>query len=459
MPTLKKIMSEAEGLLQRGDTQIATALFKKVLVALPGEPIALEYLGVQAAKSGDHVEAIALFNEARRHPRCRASVYFQLGHALRDCGRLEDAAESYKRYIESENIPSGAVSLADVYFKLGRIQDAETVLLQALEWQPGHIKALCLLACACDALGRGDDARVHRKNALNSQDSSDEALLLKSCALLDLGEPHQAFASISKVANSLYGTALDEVCDRFNKEDAVANLPPLQGVSPAPANRPLIVAVGDPAYVERYAPNLIRSVQEKSPETEIHVHVVSPEPAVGPPDLGGDLPAFSMSWECDTNADRTTFATRRFVRLAQWRQYLEQTIVVIDIDSLIRNEITIALETLPEFDVAMRYRTEEVFFRQRVAAGFIAIASTKEAQQFSNAVAAYILHFERAGKAKWFIDQMALLAVRCRYLEAKSVSPIRIVNIPDHFLDWRHHATDSVVWTAKGVHKALPVVG
>ena len=46
MPTLKDIVSEAFALHQRGDIAGATSLFENLLTAMPGEPVALEYLGI-----------------------------------------------------------------------------------------------------------------------------------------------------------------------------------------------------------------------------------------------------------------------------------------------------------------------------------------------------------------------------------------------------------------------------
>ena len=458
MPALNEILSQARALIERGDRDGASALFKQVLESSPREPIALEYFGVQAVKSGDYEKAIMLFKQAEDHPRCRASVLFQLGHAYRHSGRLEDAAASYERYIGAENSPSGAVSLADVLFHLNRNQEAEKAAQQALVWQPDHVKALCLLARAHVALGREEDAMACRKKALESSDQCNEALLMKSCALLDLGETEQAFKAAGKVTNSLYGSPLEEAVEKYQEENYLSQLPRMQGSEPKTSDIPLVLATGDPKYVKIYGPDLIKSVHKYSPETAVHIHVISPDNLNTPFVFHDDLPPHTLSWECDPHAGHTTFATRRFVRLAEWRRTLDQTIVVLDIDSLVRNKISEALETLPKFDIAMRYHSEEIFILQRVAAGFLAVAPTHEARQFLNTVAAYILHFERAGTAKWFVDQMALLAARFRSLDVNGESKIRIVDIPEHFLDWQHHGAGSVVWTAKGTQKTLPTI-
>ena len=177
-------MNEAFELHQQGDVEGATSMFKNLLVAMPGEPVALEYLGVQAAQSGDFKRAIDLYKQGVDHPRCRSSLYFQLGHALRDSGDLENAVDAYQLYLSLEQNSGCAVSLGDVYWQLNKLEDAIATLHHAIEWQPDHTKALCLLAMVYDQMDRHEEACEQREHALNTLETHHEALLLKSCAIL-----------------------------------------------------------------------------------------------------------------------------------------------------------------------------------------------------------------------------------------------------------------------------------
>ena len=253
------------------------------------------------------------------------------------------------------------------------------------------------------------------------------------------------------IANSLYGDPFTQVVQEFKKENL--GLPAVQGSLPDASDKPLVLAVGDIKYVQTFAPDLIRSAAHSSPSTDIHIHVVLTGETDHPPLQSGALPPFSLSWEVEPMAGRTVFATRRFVRLAEWRQRLSQTVLAIDMDSRITGDIGQALNELEEFDVAMRYRSQEIFLTQRVAAGFLALAPTDPAQDFIDNVAAYIRHFEALGESKWFVDQMALLAARMNAL-GKNDKPIRIADIPDRYLAWDEKTPDALIWTAKGIHKA-----
>ena len=84
------------------------------------------------------------------------------------------------------------------------------------------------------------------------------------------------------------------------------------------------------------------------------------------------------------------------------------------------------------------------------------MTDTTDAQKYIDAVAAYIQHFERNGTALWSLDQMALLAARYKFLAPDSRDTVKIVDVPDRYVDWRRHGPDSVLWTTKGAGKALP---
>lgn len=311
MASMKDVVAHAMALHRKGDEDGAAAVFEKILKAAPEDPLALEYLGMRASKKGDYSQAIAMFRLAVAQEKCRPAVRLQLAHAIRDSGQLTDSIDTYRLYVKETSDPTGAVALADVLFELDRVQDAETILRQAIEWKPDHLKALCLLARACDTLEKRADAEEFRTIAIESDENTKLASLMKATAHLDLNNFESAFSTVPEGVNSLYGDALGAACGAVD----FSNLPELQGNSPSAMGVPLIIASGDPAYVQRYGPDLIRSTGTNSPSTDIHIHVVIPSDDQ-PPALPGDLPTHSLSWENDANANRTTFSTRRFVRAA-----------------------------------------------------------------------------------------------------------------------------------------------
>ncbi len=452
MAAIKEVIATAMALHKKGDEDGAAAIFEKLLKANPEEPLALEYLGVRAIKKRDYKTAITLLRTATGIPGCRPAVRFQLGHALRDSGQLVDASDAYRRYVADSSDPAGAVTLADVLIDLDRDQEAETVLRQAVEWKPDYVKALCLLAKVCEARAKPSDAEEFRTRAVESAEDGKLTRLMKAAAYLDMDETEEAFKIAAQSVNSLYGEDLENAVAAYDP----SSLPEVQGRMPSAMGVPLIIASGDPKYTARFAPALIKSAAENSSGTDIHIHVVVPDAGSAPPDLPAGLPGHSLTWENAPGASRTTFSTRRFVRASTFMGVLDRPLNIIDFDSVVKKDVAAATTELAKHDVALRYREEDVFLHQRIAAGFVNLSPTKAAQTFIDTVAAYILHFEAKGEDAWFIDQMALLAAR-RYYKAKGEdSGMVICDVPERFLDWRRHASDSVIWTTKGAGKALP---
>jgi hypothetical protein len=452
MAAIKDVIATAMALHKKGDEDGAAAIFEKLLKASPNEPLALEYLGVRAIKKRDYKTAISLLRTATAQPGCRPAVRFQLGHALRDSGQLVDASDAYRRYVADSSDPAGAVTLADVLIDLDRDQEAETVLRQAVEWKPDYVKALCLLAKVCETRAKPSDAEEFRTRAVESEEDGKLTRLMKAAAYLDMDQPEDAFKIAAKSVNCLYGDELVKAISEFNP----SALPDVQGRMPSAMGVPLIVGSGDPKYTARFAPALIKSAAENSSGTDIHIHVIVPDADGAPPDLPSDLPAHTLTWENLPGATRTTFSTRRFVRASTFMRVLDRPLNIIDFDSIVKKDVAAATTDLANHDVALRYRDEDVFIHQRIAAGFVNLSPTKAAQTFIDTVAAYILHFEAKGEDAWFLDQMALLAARCYYKSEDQDSGMVICDIPERFLDWRRHASDSVIWTTKGAGKTLP---
>ncbi len=452
MSSLKEVVAHAMALHRQGDEDGAAAVFEKLLKAKPHETLALDYLGTRANKKGDYKTAITLLRQALVQPKCRVAVRLQLGHALRDSGQLIDAADTYRRYVTDSSDPIGASVLADVLFDLDRIHEAETVLRQAIDWKPGYVKALCQLARACDEEHKPTDAAEFRQQAVDSEETGKQIGLMKAAAHVDLGNIEEAFDALDDSVNGLFGEAFDDAIKALD----LTTLPDLHGKLPSAMGVPLIVACGDPFYVRRYGPALAHSVAANSPGSDFHLHVVIPGLEGEPPPLPADMPGHSLTWEVERDANRVTFSTRRFVRAAALMRMMDRPLVLIDMDSIANKDIATANTGLPPFDVAMRYQKSEIFLNQRASAAFLTLTPTSAAQKYIDAVAAYIQHFERTGTALWSLDQMALLAARYKFLAPDSRDTVKIVDVPDRYVDWRRHGPDSVLWTTKGAGKALP---
>src|ERR1700739_4580404 len=77
----------------------AQALYRRVLEKDPDHAEALHLLGVVAYQRGDAASGIALIERALPELEDLPEVHLNLGNALREAGRLEEATGSYRRAI------------------------------------------------------------------------------------------------------------------------------------------------------------------------------------------------------------------------------------------------------------------------------------------------------------------------------------------------------------------------
>jgi len=453
MSSINNAIEKAIRKHSQGDENSAAEIFREILETNSNQPLALEYIGIQEIKKRNYSSAINLLEKAIKQKNCRISALFQLGHAYRDNGELSKAEKIYEKYLLTNPGPNANVTYADLLLDIGKAEAAKKILSGTIKKNPDFIKALCMLAKIYEKEKNYSEANKLQKIAVTSNHKDRESLLIKGSAFLDLNQPEKAFKTVKVCTNSLYGEELNNAIKEFNlsKEDKI------NSITTKPILKPIVLACGDPLYVKKYAPGLIKSIAKKSPDTEILIHTIIPKSDIPPPKLNNSLPNYSFTWRYHQNAGPATFAAERFIQAEKLLRKSLRQIIIIDIDSILNLDILSEIKKLPTHDVAMRYRNEEIFINQRVAAGYLSLSPTRNAQNFINSVAAYIVHFQKRSKDEWFIDQMALLASRYFLINKKNTEKMTILDVPDHFLDWKHYNKNSILWTTKGKSKSLPM--
>jgi Tfp pilus assembly protein PilF len=124
-------------------------------------------LGMNAARAGRFVEALALLERARTiHPDL-SGVYHNLGDALMKQGRLPEAERQLRRALEIEpdSVPTLRV-LADVLIRQDRVAECAEVLRAAVAADRWDWKAWNALALTEDRLGRRSTALAHLERAV-----------------------------------------------------------------------------------------------------------------------------------------------------------------------------------------------------------------------------------------------------------------------------------------------------
>lgn len=125
-----------------------------------------------------------------------AEAHSNLGKALKDLGRLDDAVASYRRALEIKpDFANAHYNLGNALLALGRLVNAVASHRRALEIKPDFAEAHSDLGNALRDLGRLDDAVASYRRALEIQPDFANAQNNLGNALNDLGRVDEAVAS------------------------------------------------------------------------------------------------------------------------------------------------------------------------------------------------------------------------------------------------------------------------
>src|SRR5688572_29282924 len=85
---------------QAGRTELAEPLYRDILAAVPDHSDALQFLGVLLHGRGESRKGAAMLRAASRHAPENASIWTNLGNALRALDETDAAVAAYNRAVE-----------------------------------------------------------------------------------------------------------------------------------------------------------------------------------------------------------------------------------------------------------------------------------------------------------------------------------------------------------------------
>ena len=141
-------------------------LFTHALQVTQGNYVALASLGnYELRNKNQPARAIELFERAIALKPDFAEVYNNLGYALYQSGRLDDATLRFKQAVQY-GYDLAHVSLGVALAARGRMDEALKEFETAVSLQPDSAEAQCNLGVALHALGRREEAERHLRLAL-----------------------------------------------------------------------------------------------------------------------------------------------------------------------------------------------------------------------------------------------------------------------------------------------------
>ena len=168
---------------QAGRLADAKALYTRILAKQPKHPDALHFMGLLACQIGQSEAGIALMRESIA-AHASTIYYNNLGNALRDAHKLDDAVVAYRRAVELEpGYADAHNNLGNALRERGDAASALASCARAIELKPGYAEAYNNLGNALKDIGELDAAVAAYGKAIAARPAFAEAHLNLGIAL------------------------------------------------------------------------------------------------------------------------------------------------------------------------------------------------------------------------------------------------------------------------------------
>ena len=170
--------------------------FQKAVKFLPNDAEVHNNLGNALSDSGRLDEAEAIYRLALQINPRNSNAYNNLGCTLSDLGRLDEAEASYRRALQVKpDFAEAHFNLGSTLNDLGRLDEAEASYRRALQIKPDFAKAHFKMGSTLNDLGRLDEAEASYRRALQIKPDFAEAHFDLGNILGGLGRLGEAEAS------------------------------------------------------------------------------------------------------------------------------------------------------------------------------------------------------------------------------------------------------------------------
>jgi len=215
---------------QAGRLADAKGLYEQILAVQPKQPDALHFLGLLACQVRQYDAGLALIAESiALNPN--AIYYNNFGNMLCECGRLNEAIESYRQAVTlTPDYPEAHNNLGNALREARRPQASMLSCAQAIELRPGYAEAYNNLGNALQDMQELDAAAASYSKAVTLKPDYAQAYNNLGNVQRALGRVDEAIASYRqavslmpqlRIAHHSLGLALRE---RGSLSEAIASL-------------------------------------------------------------------------------------------------------------------------------------------------------------------------------------------------------------------------------------------
>lgn len=193
----EQLHTRLAALFNSGQYEAAERLARRLLESHPESGFAWLALGSSLTATGK--DGIPALKKATALLPDNRDAHFNLTKALRDLGRLDEAADAYRRVLQLEPEDVEAHFHFGCFCEtLGRLDEAEANLRHAAKTRPDFAEAHCVLARVLRKLGRAEEAKEEYRQALAINPGLFDAHTGLATILYDLLQLDEAAASLRR---------------------------------------------------------------------------------------------------------------------------------------------------------------------------------------------------------------------------------------------------------------------
>jgi predicted TPR repeat methyltransferase len=191
--SLADALNLAVSLQRAGNVEDAETLYRRILAVAPGQPDALNFLGIISMHRGRVDEAIDLIRRSIAADPGQGERYNNLGNVLLAAERIDDAVDAYERAILLSPSHAAAYNnLGIIYRAQRRYDEAERAYARAIEIDPGHVEAYTNCGNLFAARGDMPAAIRHHAKALTLRPHDPDAKTYIALAYAMIGDTEGA---------------------------------------------------------------------------------------------------------------------------------------------------------------------------------------------------------------------------------------------------------------------------
>lgn len=483
--------------LRRGDAALALPYLEDAARAMPSGTTFLALAECYEAL-GQPERAIEYYKPVLEQTDQTAETWTNYAQLLEGCGRKEEAAAAYRAALSRDpgNV-TAAIKLSWMVWRTDHQQAIdllEKCLSEAGENAASRIKVLGALILFKEWKARIDaDRPPYHASSMNELFFSAAANLLadfqRACETVLEGAPtdhwarmnlglayfasedresaQQCFHAVGEATGNVmaksvrFDAAFFDTLQSVSDADLLDGLPPVETArSVSFADNDILYMACNSTYFDAFAKPLLRSLADKGPESQVHVHLMDSAPdhtatvtdfcdSLAPLRIAVSVERPDLS-KADIVTARAYFHAIRFIRFYHHLQIYGKTLWLMDVDGLFNLPPATFFSSARDCDVAMRVRPGRLEPWNQFNACLFGVAPTERGLTYLHAAAAYIAHFYRLGPMAWGIDQLAMYAAYID-LERRGAAPTV------HFLDEKvldyDYRDDGVLWCSSGVTK------